>query len=436
LTSSRDAQRAARISALAAAGARGFAWFDGGDSADGWLGVEPDEEVEADDLSVLADVERSWLATPEVPWLGWITYDVGADAVLGRACAPRGRLCGVGLRRYPAALRLLAGGGRRQVGDPDASRRLDARLDATPPRPAHGWPWSVLSADRSPASYRRMVEAGLGHIAAGDTYQLNLSQPFSASRHPDYDAGATSAELAADTYLHLRSVTPATMGALVDAGPAWIVSNSPETLLEVAYEGGAPVAAASMPIKGTRPRVLDDPSADAAQAAALQSSAKDRAEHVMIVDLVRNDLGRLAQPGTVVADPTPRLVSLPTVHHLITTVRARLRSPASLAELFAAMFPGGSITGAPKRRTVELIDGLEATPRGIYCGALLALHPQGVHVSIPIRTAVLDEARLCLRSGGGIVIDSDPETERLETIAKARAFDPRRMPTPPAQTKG
>jgi anthranilate/para-aminobenzoate synthase component I len=150
----------------------------------------------------------------------------------------------------------------------------------------------------------------------------------------------------------------------------------------------------------------------------------------MIVDLVRADLGRCAVAGSVRACSTPRVVSLPTVHHMVTDVECQLRPDWSLRSLIEAVFPGGSVTGAPKRRTMEIIETLEHGRREIYCGALVVLHPGGVDMSIPIRTGLLDKDGLWLRSGGGIVADSDPEGERLETITKTLAFDPRSSPAP------
>ena len=203
----------------------------------------------------------------------------------------------------------------------------------------------------------------------------------------------------------------------------WVISNSPETLLDV-RQGAGPHGsdiATSVPIKGTRPRAAT-PEADAAMRAELRASAKDRAEHVMIDDLVRNDLGRLAIAGTVEAPAEPSELALPTVHHLVSEVRAQLRPGVGLPQIVAALVPGGSVTGAPKRRTLEIIEALEGEDRGIYCGALVVLEPGGLRMSIPIRTGWLDEAGLTLHAGGGIVADSDPEAERIETIAKTRAF--------------
>ncbi|MBC8072973.1 MAG: chorismate-binding protein, partial [Deltaproteobacteria bacterium] len=179
----------------------------------------------------------------------------------------------------------------------------------------------------------------------------------------------------------------------------------------------------SRPIKGTRPRCAT-PDADARARDELRASEKDRAEHLMIVDLVRNDLGRLAVPGSVVAPSVPTELALPTVHHLVSEVQATLRPGVGLRELVLALLPGGSVTGAPKRRTLEIIESLEHAPRGIYCGAMVLLEPTGLRMSIPIRTGVLDRAGLHLHAGGGIVIDSDPEAERIETWDKTRAFAP------------
>ena len=214
------------------------------------------------------------------------------------------------------------------------------------------------------------------------------------------------------------------MGAFIPVGDKFIVSNSPETLVDVRFsaapDGGDLVRA--WPIKGTRPRGANEAD-DEAQARALLASAKDRAEHVMIVDLVRNDLGRVCRAATVRASATPQLLTLPTVHHLVTEVRGSLRRGVGLSEVTEAIFPGGSITGAPKRRTVELIASLETHERGVYCGAIVLLDPTGFRMSIPIRTGMLDDQDgLTLCAGGGIVIDSDPEAERIETETKTLAF--------------
>ncbi len=404
-----------RARSLALTGPRGFSWLDGGVGARSFLGVDPDREVRGADLRLLDRVEADWragLGDPGAPiWMGWISYDLGAAALLGRPPRER-RLLPLCLRRYP----------RRWIREPggDWSPSLP---EPEAPLPEPAWPFEPLEPGWAPADYRARVERAREYIAAGDTYQVNLSQPFRARRTPGSATFDALEHLAVAAYGRVRGRTPADMGALLEANGSWILSNSPETLLDVRVgaDGGAVVR--SWPIKGTRPR-HEDPDRDRAATEALLASAKDRAEHVMIVDLVRNDLGQLCRTGTVEASPRPELVTLPTVHHLVTEVRGELRPGVSLRELLAATFPGGSITGAPKHRTVEIIDELEGEARGIYCGAILVLEPSGLRVSIPIRTAVLDEQGLFLRSGGGIVADSDPEDERLETLAKALAFQP------------
>ncbi|MBL9099666.1 MAG: anthranilate synthase component I family protein [Myxococcales bacterium] len=403
------------------------AWLDGGEER-GWFGVEADVTIEADDLGAMAAVDELWREEPAFVWIGQLAYDVGAAALLGRA--PRaGRRAGVIVRRYRAMLE-LGGAAPRVHGDAAAGARLRARLAAAHDRRDRSpgtWPLGPLRALVDPEAYRARVRAVRGFIAAGETYQVNLTQAFAADWDPAW-AGQPLAARAAAVYAGLRGATPASMGALLAGGEGrgpsgWVVSNSPETL--VAVERGRGVGggdlARAWPIKGTRPRGTDA-GRDAAQAAELLASTKDLAEHVMIVDLVRNDLGRLAVPGSVRAPRRPSLMTLPTVHHLVSEVSCTLAPGWRLAELLAAVFPGGSITGAPKKRTVEIIDELEARPRGLYCGAVVALAPDGLRCSIPIRTGELDADGLTVQSGGGIVIDSDPEAERLEAWAKVRAF--------------
>jgi len=415
-----------QILALAATDPGGaLAWLDGGEGR-GWLGLEADLTVEADSLAPLVEIEALWRAEPEFVWIGHLTYEVGVAALLGRP-QPTGRLAGLCMRRYRAALEL--GPSPRVHGSARAGARLQGRLAAAVPKDMSDqtWPLGPLRARLPAERYRAQVRTAQEMIRAGETYQVNLTQAFDAPWASAW-AGRSLAARAAAVYGAIREATPATMGALLTGAegrdaPLWVLSNSPETLLAVEFAAGGDIAR-SWPIKGTRPRG-PDPRGDAAAAAELLASEKDLAEHVMIVDLVRNDLGRLAVPGTVEAPRRPALVSLPTVHHLVSEVRCRLRDGWTLPGLLAAMFPGGSITGAPKRRTAEIIAALEERPRGLYCGAIVVLAPDGLRCSIPIRTGELDANGLCVQSGGGIVIDSDPEAERLESWAKVRAFDRR-----------
>lgn len=390
-------------------------WFDGGTSTRGWFGGWPDLVLEGEDPRLLDDAEARWRREPDRVWMGWLGYDWGADVVSGRT--PRSRaLPGLGLRRFPAALELEPGGEAWIHGDATEGERLLTALRRVDPIAAPTWPFGALRAELDPATYRSKVDAAKRFIVDGDTYQINLAQRFAAPWRT-----APSPAAIAGAYAQLRSRSAATMGGLFAIEDGWVLSNSPETLLAVTplTDGGR--VARSWPIKGTiaRPR---DPVADEHARARLRESHKDAAEHVMIVDLVRNDLGMLARPGTVQAARVPDLVGLTHVHHLVTEVSAVIDDSVTLRDLVQAMFPGGSITGAPKRRTIEIIEQLEGAERGLYCGSLILLAPGGLRMSIAIRTACVDARGLVVHGGGGVVIDSDPESERLETIAKVSAF--------------
>jgi para-aminobenzoate synthetase component 1 len=379
------------------------AWLDGGSAGRSVVGFDADVAIEADDLDAVRAVERMWRADPQAVWIGCMTYDFAADLVLGRKPAARA-LPGCVLRRYPVWHEIEAGG-------------VEAAAPTDEP-----WPLEPLAPVWSPEDYRSRVADAQRHIVAGDTYQVNLAQRFVAP----WRVPCRSDELvrrAADLYLRLRAKAPAERGALLRVPGGVVLSNSPETLVDVDRGADGVAVAYARPIKGTRPRGATR-EADRAAADELAASTKDLAEHVMIVDLVRNDLGRLAIAGSVSAPSRPEALALPTVHHLVSEIRATLRPDVGLADLCAALVPGGSITGAPKRRTIEIIEALEQHPRGIYCGAIVLLEPTGLRMSIPIRTAFVDTMGMSLHAGGGIVVDSEPEAERLESIAKIRAFEP------------
>ena len=247
------------------------------------------------------------------------------------------------------------------------------------------------------------------YIVAGDIFQANLSQRLQAPL----------VEPPLELYTRLRGRNPAAFAAYLDFDDLRVLSASPERFLRL-DENGRHVE--TRPIKGTRPRGLG-PMHDAALGRALSESDKDRAENVMIVDLLRNDLSRVCRPGTVRVPELFALEQHPTVHHLVSTVVGELEASADAIDLLRAAFPGGSITGAPKVRAMEIIAELEPSRRGVYCGSIGYLSVTGaMDTSIVIRTYLALRGRVYFQAGGGIVADSDPELEYRETLDKARAL--------------
>lgn len=245
------------------------------------------------------------------------------------------------------------------------------------------------------------------YILAGDIYQANLSQRFSAPL----------LEPAWKLYRRLRVLNAAPFSAYLNFKDFAVASSSPERFLKV---NGRMVE--TRPIKGTRPR-SDDPAADERLAEELLNSAKDRAELSMIVDLERNDLGRVCEYGSVEVTEHATLESYATVHHLVSTVVGCLHEGRDMVDLLRATFPGGSITGAPKIRSMEVIDELEPTVRSVYTGGVGYLGFNGCHdINIAIRTAIIHGGRVYFQVGGGIVADSDPEAEYQETLDKGKAI--------------
>jgi para-aminobenzoate synthetase component 1 len=251
------------------------------------------------------------------------------------------------------------------------------------------------------------VERAQQYIRAGDIYQVNLAQRLSAP------APGTPWQF----HQRLSGVSPAPFSAFMDCGGFQLASSSPEMFLRLS---GSNIL--TRPIKGTRPRSAD-PTRDAQLTYELQTSAKEMAELVMITDLLRNDLGRVCEYGTVQVPELVRLERYPQVQHLVSTVEGRLRTGVTHFEAFAKCFPGGSITGAPKIRAMEIIDELEPVTRGPYTGCLgyLGFNRES-QLSILIRTAVCREGRVYFHAGAGIVADSVGEAEYEETMAKAAGF--------------
>jgi para-aminobenzoate synthetase component I len=245
------------------------------------------------------------------------------------------------------------------------------------------------------------------YIEEGDIFQANLAQRFAAR------LGVDPWEL----YGHLRWENPAPFAAYLDFGSFQVLSSSPERFLRV---DGRQVE--TRPIKGTRARA-DEPGEDRRRARELARSPKDRAELAMIVDLERNDLGRVCEYGSVRVEQAQTVESYAAVHHLVATVRGTLRREADRIDLLRATFPGGSITGAPKIRAMEIIDELEPHVRGPYTGAIGYLGFDGrADLNVAIRTLVHRDGWCCFHVGGGIVADSEPEAEYQETLDKARAL--------------
>jgi para-aminobenzoate synthetase component 1 len=264
-----------------------------------------------------------------------------------------------------------------------------------------------LTSNFAPAGYLRAVERAIDYISAGDVFQVNLAQRLL------YPARGDPVRL----YLRLRRCDPAPFAGFFDLGGLQIASASPERFLSV--RGGL---VETRPIKGTRPRTAQ-PEADRSAGAELLASEKDRAENVMIVDLLRNDLSRVCRPESVRVSQLCGLESYQYVQHLVSAVCGRLGDGCGPIELVRAAFPGGSITGAPKIRAMEIIAELEPTARGPYCGSLGYLGFDGsMDLSILIRTIAAGRGWWQAPVGGGIVAQSDPEREYQETWDKAEGL--------------
>ena len=296
-------------------------------------------------------------------------------------------------RRSRAAARIAAV--RRRIAEP-----VDLPSDPVRVTP---------KSDVERAPYEGRVRRVIDYILAGDIYQANISQRFSATLPPGADAFAL--------YCALRKRNPAPFAAFIRHGDSAIVSASPERFLKLC-DGHVE----TRPIKGTRPRGKT-PAEDEALARELLTSEKDRAENLMIVDLLRNDLSRVCRDRSVEVPMLFGLESFATVHHLVSIVTGELVPGKTAIDLLRAAFPGGSITGAPKIRAMEIIAELEPTRRGPYCGSIGYIGFDGaMDTSIVIRTMAILGRQLTFQVGGGIVADSDPAAEYEESLTKARAL--------------
>lgn len=309
-----------------------------------------------------------------------------------------------GLPSPPGAAREQRARERLQEGlDLIARARLTHK--STPPELPHLE--APLESNMSKTQYCAALKAVLEYIAAGDIYQANISQRFATQFSGEPWA----------LYRRLRSRFPAPFGAYLHCGPFQVLSNSPERFLLM--EGDR---ISTCPIKGTRPRGMTVEE-DARIIGQLRRDPKERAEHVMIVDLERNDLGRICQVGSVHVERFETIETYHTLHHMVSTVAGTLVAGTDPIDCLRATFPGGSITGAPKIRAMEVIDEVEPTARGLYTGAIGFIGFSGdMELNIAIRTAVVTGGRIYFQTGGGIVADSSPMKEYDETLLKAETF--------------
>ena len=301
-----------------------------------------------------------------------------------------------------------------RTANPQASD-VDEPQKLFPPRPRHGGEGrgeGGVSSNVTRAEFIAAVESAQCYIRSGDIYQVNLSHRLTAA-----------CPSAWELFQKLAAVSPAPFAAFLDCDGGsrhcrfQLASSSPEQFLRM---NGSHIV--TRPIKGTRPRAADA-TRDAQLAYELQTSAKELAELVMITDLLRNDLGRVCEFGSVTVPELAKLEKFAQVQHLVSTVEGRLRNDVTHFAALAASFPGGSITGAPKFRAMEIIDELEPLSRGPYCGCIgyLGFNRES-QLNIAIRTAICKDGRAHFNVGAGIVADSNPEAEYEETLAKAAGF--------------
>lgn len=411
----------ARVHALDACGAEGWGTPPrGAGPGRSLLAIEPDAEFRGG-RSALAQA-RHWLSGHRASQplaafvLGSLDYDLGREferipSIL-RADASDPPV-------YLAAFRAgysfepASGAGEVIGDDPRAVTRLAEVIDAAGELPESQLPKSPQLAAAHPltsdADFCASVTAIRDWIRRGDVYQVNLSRRL--------EIAGVAQSAAPGLYAELTAQTGAPFSAYLDAGDRRVVSNSPERFMRV--EG---VRVETCPIKGTRARGRGA-AEDRWLAKQLMESPKDLAEHVMIVDLQRNDLGRVCRTGSIRVARFAELRSFATVHHRVSSIQGELIDPGDWIGWLSATFPGGSITGAPKLRAMEIIEELEPVRRGLYTGAIACFDAVGgADLSIAIRTAVLRRGQLQLALGGGIVWDSTPEDELRETQEKGRAF--------------
>ena len=408
-------------------GREGLVWLDGSGSALAGIsriGVAPREQLVCRGLPGEVDARDPFAALAGIAasgghWMGWLAYEAGAW-VEPASHWPAPAMATLWAAQHDPVLAIEPNAQKLWLEGSDAAalETMAAVIRAVPAAagkaediatndcagqglPLEQWHWHT-----DPHTFARQVQQILELIACGDLFQANLTACVEQQLPQVPDALAL--------YGRLRRQCPAPFAGLAmaggDAAGEAVLSASPERFLRVEDEGWVE----TRPIKGTRPR-HGDPAADAAAAAELITSPKDRAENVMIVDLLRNDLGRVCEPGSVSVPQLVGLESYAQVHHLTSVVRGRLRGDVGLADLLRASWPGGSISGAPKVRACQRLAELEPVPRGPYCGSLFRLGPDGsFDSSILIRSAFIKDRTIRAHAGCGIVADSDPQSEAEE----------------------
>ena len=357
-------------------------------------------------------VENQQASLPGLPpfqggYAGYVSYDFGWELLGAKASPNFEPLCpAMVFNRYDTVVSFdhmqerawIIGKNTADIAALDSLLRGDA--GPLGPHAISGW-----ASNFTRPAYEAAVQKTVDYILAGDIFQANITQCFSADVPEDFDAFAF--------YNVLRARNPAPFASYLDYGDVKIVSSSPERLVN---SNGNQVQA--RPIKGTRRRDAD-PSIDATLVGQLMASRKDRAENVMIVDLLRNDLSRVAKLGSVKVPVLCGLESYANVHHLVSVVEAELRDGLSNIDLLRAVFPGGSITGAPKIRAMEIIAELEGQARGVYCGSIGYLgFNNSSDFNIAIRTALFSNGKASMQGGGGITARSEPAAEYEESLTK------------------
>jgi anthranilate synthase component I len=353
-------------------------------------------------------------------WLVYLGYELAGhiEAGLRLPALPADAVCALAVRVSAAIVHDHVQQRAYLVEEDDAAgaaAEIAAALASLPPpegegtQPARAPTLAASVLEQAPEAFQRAVLRAQEYIAAGDVYQANLSRGWQVDFAAPADPGAL--------YECLRLANPAPFAVHATLPGMSVLSSSPERLVRVS---GRRVE--TRPIAGTRAR-HGTPGSDAAEKRELLANAKERAEHVMLIDLERNDLGRICHAGTVEVNEFMVTESYPHLHHIVSNVRGRLRDEVTPGATLRAVFPGGTITGCPKYRCMQIIGELEAEPRGAYTGSIGYLNTDGdMDFNILIRTATLADATLRFRAGAGIVADSDWQRELAETRTKAQGM--------------